>query len=204
MNEKQLYIIRHGETDFNRKGIVQGRGMDTALNATGREQAAAFYAAYRHIPFDQVYTSALVRTAQTVQSFIEAGLPVQKMAGLDEFNWGLFEGRAFGEFHQDYNRLVHSWKQGEYATSPPQGESPLEVAARQKPVIQLLENNPAKTLLVCMHGRAMRLLLCLLLGRPYAEMDQFEHSNLSLYQLSYSAGQWTLLKANDTAHLSLL
>lgn len=204
MSDKQLYIIRHGETDFNRRGIVQGRGMDTELNATGKAQAEAFYQAYGHLPFEKIYISELIRTQQTVQPFIQAGLPVQKWAGLDEFNWGLFEGRLFGEFHHDYHSLVQHWKQGDYHASPPEGESPSEVAKRQRPVIQQLEKDSAQTILLCMHGRAMRLFLCLLLKQPFSAMDSFEHSNLSLYQLSFTAGKWELLKANDTAHLSLL
>lgn len=204
MSDKMLFVIRHGETDFNRKGIVQGRGMDTELNATGRQQGIAFYEAYRHIPFDKAFISELIRTEQTIRPFIEAGLPFRKMAGLDEFNWGTFEGRSFGEFHHDYRRLVQSWKEGDYTARPPQGESPLEVADRQKMVIELIQKESAESLLVCMHGRAMRLFLCQLLERPFSEMDHFEHSNLSLYQLRYAAGNWTLLKSNDTAHLSLL
>ncbi|MFM8374363.1 MAG: histidine phosphatase family protein, partial [Bacteroidota bacterium] len=37
-----VYFIRHGETDFNRQGIIQGRGVDSDLNETGRQQARAF------------------------------------------------------------------------------------------------------------------------------------------------------------------
>ena len=40
---KEIYIIRHGETELNRLGIVQGRGVDSDLNDTGRAQAEAFY-----------------------------------------------------------------------------------------------------------------------------------------------------------------
>ncbi|HEY0898299.1 MAG TPA: histidine phosphatase family protein, partial [Sphingobacteriaceae bacterium] len=63
--EKTLYIIRHGETELNRRGIVQGRGMNTDLNELGKKQAEAFYQAYFHIPFDKIYTSTLKRTHQT-------------------------------------------------------------------------------------------------------------------------------------------
>ncbi len=204
MSRKMLWIIRHGETDFNRKGMVQGRGMDTSLNDTGRAQAEAFYQAYRHISFDKLYISALVRTYQTALPFIREGISFVKHEGLDEFNWGLFEGRSFGEFHHDYRTLLANWKKGDYDAKPPQGESPNEVASRQQLVIHLLEAEQAENILICMHGRALRLFLCQLLQRPYSEMDNFEHSNLSLYLLQWKEGGWQLLKSNDTAHLSLL
>jgi bisphosphoglycerate-dependent phosphoglycerate mutase len=72
--DKEFYIIRHGETDLNKQGIIQGRGIDSDLNDTGRAQAAAFYAMYKDLTFDKVYTSALKRTHQTVKGFIDAGL----------------------------------------------------------------------------------------------------------------------------------
>ncbi|HLS39123.1 MAG TPA: histidine phosphatase family protein, partial [Sphingobacterium bovisgrunnientis] len=60
--KKTFYFIRHGQTDLNLKGIVQGRGVNTSLNDSGRKQADAFFNAYKHIPFDKIYTSTLVRT----------------------------------------------------------------------------------------------------------------------------------------------
>lgn len=51
---KDIYIVRHGQTDYNLKGIVQGSGVDASLNDTGREQAAAFHKAYGNYPFDRV------------------------------------------------------------------------------------------------------------------------------------------------------
>ena len=54
MTKKTLYIIRHGETDLNKAGIVQGRGMNTDLNETGRKQAESFFRAYKNVPFDKI------------------------------------------------------------------------------------------------------------------------------------------------------
>ncbi|RZK17301.1 MAG: histidine phosphatase family protein, partial [Flavobacterium sp.] len=90
---KEIYIIRHGETELNRQGIVQGRGVNSDLNDTGRAQATAFYEHYKNIKFDKIYTSELKRTHQTVNSFIELGLPWQQLGGLDELAWGIWEGK---------------------------------------------------------------------------------------------------------------
>ena len=68
---KKIYLIRHGQTDFNVQGIVQGSGVDSSLNAAGYEQASRFFAAYKHLPFDKVYTSTLQRTQQSVQGFLD-------------------------------------------------------------------------------------------------------------------------------------
>ena len=74
MIEKEIYIIRHGQTEHNAKGIVQGKGINLSLNDTGRKQASAFYEAYKHIPFEVVYTSSLIRTHESAAPFIELGI----------------------------------------------------------------------------------------------------------------------------------
>jgi len=64
MKSKKIYLIRHGQTDYNLKGIVKGSGIDAPINENGRKQAELFYNAYQHIAFDKVYTSKLQRSKQ--------------------------------------------------------------------------------------------------------------------------------------------
>src|SRR5437588_6715319 len=90
---KTLYIVRHGQTDLNKQGIVQGRGRDTDLNEEGRQQAQLFYEAYKHVSFDKIYISALKRTQQSIQPFIDQGILYEKLSGLDELAWGVLEGQ---------------------------------------------------------------------------------------------------------------
>ena len=89
LKSKTIYLIRHGETDHNRNGIVQGSGVDTILNDWGKAQAEAFYDAYQHVPFDKIYTSKLQRTVQSVQEFIDSGVPWESHAGLERNQLGL-------------------------------------------------------------------------------------------------------------------
>src|SRR6476620_6558348 len=92
MPKKELYIIRHGQTEHNAKGIVQGRGVNLSLNEKGRKQADAFFKAYKHVPFDMIYTSSLTRAQESVEQFKNLGIPNQAFAELDEISWGDFEG----------------------------------------------------------------------------------------------------------------
>lgn len=203
MGEKILYIIRHGETEFNRQGIIQGSGVDSSLNNTGHEQARLFYEAYRHISFDKVYISALQRTRQSVHAFLEAGLPYEVKAELNEINWGNFEGQmSHYALHQQYLHMIERWRQGHYHETIPGGESPQQLQQRQKVALDGIMARPdEKQVLICMHGRAMKSFLCLLLQKELKHMEDFQHSNLCLYQLAYAEGKFSLLKANDTEHL---
>jgi len=91
---KTIYIVRHGQTELNRLGIIQGRGINTDLNDEGRAQAALFFEAYKSVHFDKIYVSSLKRTQQSVQQFIDLGIPYEKLPGLDELGWGIYEGQA--------------------------------------------------------------------------------------------------------------
>jgi len=202
--KKTIYIIRHGETDLNKLGIVQGRGMDSILNEKGLEQSEAFYQAYKHIPFDKIYTSSLKRTHQTVQKFIAVNIPWIQYPGLDELGWGIHEGQeSTKELISHFHTLVNQWRAGELHHKFERGESPLEVKERQLIVLEhLIEENDDENILICMHGRAMRLFLCLLTNRPLAEMDNFPHSNTTLYKLGYNGKQFHVLDFNNTDHLN--
>lgn len=201
--KKTIYIIRHGETDLNKLGIVQGRGMDSELNEKGREQAEAFYRAYRHIPFDKIYTSTLKRTHQTVQKFIDSNIPWTQYSGLDELGWGIHEGQESTELiRSDFEKITQNWRAGELHHKFEHGESPLDVKERQLIVLEkLIEDNNDKNILICMHGRAMRLFLCLLTNKPLTEMDTFPHSNTTLYKVGYDGKEFHILDFNNTNHL---
>jgi broad specificity phosphatase PhoE len=201
---QQLYLLRHGQTDFNVQGIVQGSGIDSDLNARGREQAAQFWAAYKDTPFARVYTSKLKRTHQSVQHFIEAGLPHEAHGGLNEISWGTREGtRITPQEDAEYAGVLDAWKAGDDHARLPGGESPAEVAARQRPFIDLLQSRPEdEIVLVCLHGRALRVLLCQLLGYPLRCMDGFEHQNLCLYKLHYTGAHYTIRNFLDVSHLA--
>lgn len=200
---KTLYIIRHGETDLNKQGIVQGRGMDTDINELGRLQANAFYQAYKNIPFDKIYTSTLKRTHQTVQQFIDAGIPWMQYPGLDELAWGIYEGQESSELtKQSFRQLTQNWLRGELHHKFDEGESPLEVKERQLVVLEkLIEDDNDSNILICMHGRAMRLFLCLLTNEPLSHMDKFPHLNTSLYKVEYNGSFFQIQDFNNTDHL---
>lgn len=205
MKRKSIYLIRHGETDFNRKGVVQGSGVDSSLNEWGEAQATAFYNAYQHVPFDKVYTSALKRTHQSVRGFIKQGIPHESYSGLNEISWGIREGREPNVGDSTYYKdLVLAWRNGNVDLGAEEGESPVQVRERQIPVIETILSRPhERNILVAMHGRAMRVLLTLLFDQPLIRMDDYEHSNLCLYKINYSydTQKFELELSNDITHL---
>lgn len=200
---KEIYIIRHGETELNRQGIVQGRGINSDLNDLGRAQAEAFYQKYKDVPFDKIYTSDLKRTWQTVQRFIDAKLPWEKLSGLDELAWGIWEGKPnTEEAREAFREMLQSWENGDYSAHFEGGESVQDVYERLKQPMEVLMTRPEeKTVLLCMHGRAMRVFLCLLLKKPLSEMTEFPHQNTVLYKMGFEDEKFTVLEFNSAVHL---
>ncbi|WP_295768603.1 histidine phosphatase family protein [uncultured Mucilaginibacter sp.] len=205
MIEKTLYIVRHGQTDLNKQGIVQGRGMNTDLNAEGRAQANMFFNAYKDVAFDKIYISELKRTQQSIQQFIDLGIPYEKLSGLDELAWGKLEGaRSTPETKAAFLQMMRDWKAGMLDVKFEGGESPNEVQARQKEALATIMSHPEeKTVLVCMHGRAMRLLLCLLTEKSLIHMDEFPHQNLVLYKVTYDGSRFEIAEFNNAIHLQI-
>ncbi len=203
MISKKVYLVRHGQTDFNLRNIVQGSGVDTDLNELGRNQAAMFYQMYKDIPFDKIYTSALKRSQQSVQQFIARGIPFDALAGLNEISWGTKEGhRVTPDEDAYYHYMLEQWRLGNTQLKIEGGESPDDVVKRMEPAVDYIMSKPdEKTILICMHGRAIRILLCYLLHYPLRSMDMFEHQNLGLYVLNYTGSMFTIEKYNDDAHM---
>jgi len=200
---KTLYIVRHGQTDLNKRGIIQGRGMDTNLNDEGSKQAGLFFEAYKSVPFDKIYISELKRTQQSIQPFIDLGIPYQKLAGLDELGWGIHEGQpSTPENKADFLRIMRHWLDGNLDEKFEGGESPNEVKVRQQEAIQeILAHPEEETVLICMHGRALRLILCLLTDKPLTEMENFPHQNLVLYKVNYDGQNFEITDFNNAQHL---
>lgn len=201
--QKTLYIVRHGQTDLNKRGIIQGRGMNTDLNDEGRRQAGLFFDAYKTVPFDKIYISELKRTQQSIQPFIDLGIPYEKLAGLDELGWGIHEGQpATPENKAEFLQIMRNWVDGNLDVKFEGGESPNEVKARQQEALRVIMSHPeGKTVLICMHGRALRLILCLLTGKPLTEMDTFPHQNLVLYKVTYDGSKYEIVDFNNAEHL---
>jgi len=203
LKTKKIYLVRHGQTDYNLKGIVQGSGIDSSLNEKGKAQAQAFYQSYKDTPFDKVYTSALRRTHESVKSFLDDGLPHQIVPELNEINWGIREGvKITPEEDAYYHDVIRQWQEGNTTLRIEGGESPQDVFENQTKAIEImLANTTEDIILVCMHGRAMRILLCQMLNYPLKCMDLFEHSNLCLYKLTYTGSMFTVEAFNNTDHL---
>ena len=195
----KLYIIRHAETEYNRKGIIQGSEVDSDINDIGDSQSKSFYDYYQNVNFDKIYTSDLKRTFQTVKRFTENGTEYEKLKEFNEISWGVNQGKS--DDLEDYSKLIDTWLAGDLDNKFEKGESPNEMSLRLvKGFNKVLEDNH-DTVLLCIHGRALRILLSKIIDNDLTKMDKYIHSNTGLYILEFKDGKYEILGSNLRDHL---
>ncbi|RKP25557.1 histidine phosphatase superfamily [Syncephalis pseudoplumigaleata] len=171
-----LLLIRHGETELNARGILQGSGVDYPLNDVGRAQARQLGERLASARVDLVAASTL-----------------HVVPGLEEISWGEFDGKA----NQNLSPLMDAWNSGDFDARCPGGESAAEVEARALPAIrQLLDEHGGdnRHLAIVIHGRLLRVILSSLLDGVLDRMHTYDHRNTCINQISVY---------HDPAHRSL-
>lgn len=199
-----IYFFRHGETDYNKRGIVQGSGIDSSINALGREQARLFFEKYKYIPFDAIWGSELRRTHQTLAGWYGLDREIGRTAALNEINWGIHEGKSPSpEQREDFLHTARRWGEGDLHAKVENGESPIEAWDRSKDFFQeIRQKYPSHTLLMCSHGRQLRVILSQLIDQDLSKMENYSHQNTSLAIVELPVeGPGVLKLHNDLSHL---
>lgn len=156
-----FYIVRHGETEWNRSGKLQGHG-DSDLTELGVRQAKSVARELKNVEFDHIYSSDLLRAKKTAEIIaLEHKLAIKTTKLLRERNWGKYEGKN-REVFIDINKLVAELTRKERFSFKinPEIESDEEIVSRLITFIrEVAVGNPNKTMLVATHGGIMRAFL---------------------------------------------
>lgn len=200
--DKKIYIFRHGETAYNKKQIMQGRSINISLNNDGIEQTTKFFESYKSIPFELIVTSELKRSIESTKSFIDLNIPHYIDERITEISWGVNEGQPIDVKVIDrFKKMTREWSKGNLDYSIQGGETGTSLKNRMVDFIKFIKNRGEKNILVCTHGRALKMLITQFLNKPINEMEQFHHHNTGLYLIEQKANKFNLLKQNDISHL---
>lgn len=156
----RLYIVRHGETDWNREGRVQGH-TDTPLNATGRSQARALRQQLVSVTFHAAYASDLSRAYETATIIIgEGAISVIPCRDLRERHCGDWEGRILDEIAQTDPIGLEAWRNRQADAGPPGGENESLLQDRVLATLDgIVAAHAGQTVLVATHGGPVRAIL---------------------------------------------
>ncbi|WP_069132593.1 histidine phosphatase family protein [Rhodohalobacter halophilus] len=204
MSVKKLFIARHGETDYNKQGLLQGRGIDAPLNETGWDQARKLAGYLQQYPTDHLVSSSLKRSWQTAEPFRDStGLDIRKDEGLDEMDFGIYEGVPYTEAVGDLVALKEIWESGNIDEPVPGGESPLQVFERANGAVRkIMDQSSEETIVLILHGRLIRILLSEWLGYGLENMQQVSHQNGAVNHLVYN-GEFEAVYLNKIEHLAV-
>ncbi len=200
-----IFVIRHGETAWNREEIYRGR-LDVALSERGRQQARLLADALRDEPIRAVFSSPLSRTRETAKPLAEAlGLGVSIDERLIDMSFGEWEGRPRAEVARAEPDLHHTWLTQPARFRAPGGESLSDVLARAWPALQeIAERHAEGGAAVVSHRVVCKLLLCAGLGVGEAGFWRVRVDTASVSLLEASGGLWAVARVNETHHLAAL
>lgn len=161
----KLYLLRHGETEMNQKGVYYGR-IDCALTEKGCEQAKGLAASLAKIPLDLVIDTPLQRTKQTAD-FICGERTVSRLTEprIQELAFGEWEGKNYKELAGDaiYEEWCRDWQN----VRPPQGESFCDLAKRTEEFFRDLQKREEENILIVSHHAVLQILMTLFLEQPF-------------------------------------
>ncbi|MGQ9511126.1 MAG: histidine phosphatase family protein [Thermaceae bacterium] len=195
---KELWLIRHGETEWNVQKRFQGH-LDVPLSPKGVGQA--FRLAERlgrsRLPFDGLYSSDLRRAAETASLLAQAlRLTLQTSPLLREIDVGELAGLDREEVAERFPEFVAQASLDPWNTSRPKGESMAQVAQRFQ---AFLEELPEGRHLVVTHGGVIRAALKLALNLNGDAWRRFHIQNTSITRLLFPEGE--VLSVGDAGHL---
>lgn len=161
----RLVLWRHGETEYNAAGRMQGH-LDVPLTETGWNQARFAVPALVRFDPDIVVTSDLRRATDTATVFTDAsGVPLRIDKRLRETYLGQWQGLLTGEVEQGWPGGLAVWR-ADATWAPPEGESRVDVADRTSEVVAELDEEFEHTVMLCAHGGVIVALVARLLGMP--------------------------------------
>jgi phosphoserine phosphatase len=190
----KLIITRHGETDYNVKGIMQGQ-KQSRLTPNGIKQAEALSDRLKNEKIDFIYTSRMDRSIDTSKIINRHhGLRIVKTKLLDELAQGIFENKK-GEFL--YKKYPNRDKELDFR--PKGAESIKDLVKRVK---SFLNKIPKKgTILIVAHKGVNKIMLTILLNKKTIEWLGIKQDHTCVNILSYKKNKFKLEEFNDISHL---
>ena len=200
----RILLVRHGETDWNRKRRFQGRS-DIPLNQAGRDQAQALARALKAETLAAIYSSPLARSKETASliGVFHPQTPLFEEAELIEMDLGEFDGVEAQSWAAQYPDFRREWQEAPASVRMPGGESLLDVQARAIAALDRITTRypDGKSLLVSGHNFVNLSILCHALDMPLDRFRDLKQGNAALNILYKEDEQLRVEVINERSHL---
>lgn len=198
-----IYLIRHGETDWNKAFRFQGQS-DIPLNASGIALAKKTAEALRTVPFEMAFSSPLCRALETARIIIgDRQIPLSTDDRLKEISFGVWEGTVVPPQMKegDSNPLYDFWKRPKQYVPGQNGESFHSLYQRSASFLKekiLPLEGVCETVLLAGHGALNRSILNTIAQIPLEDFWHFSLKNCAVSQISLKNGHFHILEPGRT------
>ena len=200
----KIYLLRHGETEWNKLGKFQGL-TDVSLNKRGLSQARDSARAALSWEHNALYASSLTRTVQVAEEIRKlTGIPLVTDPGLRELSLGDLEGVTGAEMRAGWPGLYQTWRNNPADVVMPNGESLEQLQARAWKVILDIERDHAdeEGVVVVSHNFTIRTIICAILDIPLYNFHRMSLGLGSLCTFESDGNGRRLITYNCNSHLS--
>ena len=198
-----IYLVRHGITDWNSEGKWQGQ-RDIELNEEGIMQAQAAAERFKDMDIDGLYCSQLKRAIKTAEIINQYhGLQIERYVDLNECNIGPWDGKTIDQILQDYSEEVKYWHNDIWAVV----DGVESLGDLQRRAVRALKkitkkHNLNDKIIIVAHGLAIRTILCWILNLPMNQHETYLMENASVSHVIYDGKyQYTISSINETWHI---
>lgn len=199
-----IYLIRHGETDWNRAARMQGHA-DVALNDLGREQAYQVARAMASYQLDAIYSSDLSRAFDTAQAIAaqHPSLSVQVSSLWRERDYGQFQGMTLPEVEAIDPHAAQQWRARVADFAPDGGENLLQFQARIAAQLQsVAAQHAGQQIAIICHGGVLDMVWRIAHALPVDTPRAWALPNTGINHLRWANSVWQVLDWGNTAHLA--
>ena len=198
-----LLIVRHGETDWNAQGRIQGH-TDIGLSEKGAEQARSLGKRLAGLTIDIAYTSDLKRSSETARIALGGrDIVLNETPKLRGYHKGVFEGMTLAEIKAQFPEEHPRYLEKNLSYAPKGGETTRDVSARMTEIFnEIRSNHLNESVLVVSHGGVLRAAMVSLLGMPLEGNWSFVFGNCGLTMVDTYEDNAVLRLFNDTSHIN--
>lgn len=199
-----IYLIRHGQTEWNIKGKTQGHG-NSKLTQKGIDQAKALADSISSLPIDYIYSSDLGRAVETAEIISDKfGLDVIETPALREMGFGKWEGLLIKEIQEEYKDIYHTWRNQPHLAEIPGGETLQIIKERtDKFLAELNEKYDGKHIVLVTHSVTARVILLSILNSSMENIYRINQGNTALNVIEFRDYGPVVIKMNDTSHIKI-
>jgi len=205
MTMTSIYLVRHGQTAWNKEEIFRGR-TDIPLDETGLKQAELAGEFFKNMKIEGVYSSPLSRALQTAQKIAQFHrMEIHPLSGLVDMSFGNWEGHAHQEIQKIDPETYRQWREEPHLAKLPGGESLDDVRKRAIASLEeVIERHTGETLVLVSHRVVNKVLICGILGIDNSHFWQITQDTAAINLIQYKRGRYVLSFMNETCHLKLL